>query len=66
VAYHILQCREHIRENVILTRRRGTREVRIGVMVGPVRGRDATKVDRLRSDAVWAESVGLASASGSL
>ena len=35
-------------------------------MVGPQRGRDATKLDRLRSDAVWAESVGLASASGSL
>ena len=34
-------------------------------MVGPQRGRDATKLDRLRSDAVWAESVGLASRGGS-
>jgi F420-dependent oxidoreductase-like protein len=35
--------------------------VRIGVMVGPERGRYATKVERLRSDAVWAEEAGLAS-----
>ena len=29
-------------------------------MVGPERGRYATKVDRLRSDAVWAEGAGMA------
>jgi F420-dependent oxidoreductase-like protein len=29
-------------------------------MVGPERGRYATKIDRLRSDAVWAETAGLA------
>src|SRR5580704_5995024 len=34
--------------------------VRIGLMVGPERGRYATKIDRLRSDAVWAETAGLA------
>jgi len=34
--------------------------VRIGLMVGPERGRYATKVDRLRSDAVWAEGAGMA------
>jgi len=33
--------------------------VRIGVMVGPERGRYATKVQRLISDAQWAESAGL-------
>ena len=35
--------------------------MRIGVMVGPERGRYATKVDRLRADARWAEEAGLAS-----
>lgn len=35
--------------------------VRIGLMVGPERGRYATKVDRLRADARWAEEAGLAS-----
>jgi F420-dependent oxidoreductase-like protein len=35
--------------------------VRIGVMVGPERGRYATKVDRLRADGRWAEEAGLAS-----
>jgi F420-dependent oxidoreductase-like protein len=35
--------------------------VRIGVMVGPERSRYATKVDRLRTDACWAEDAGLAS-----
>jgi F420-dependent oxidoreductase-like protein len=35
--------------------------MRIGAMVGPERGRYATKVDRLRSDARWAEEAGLAS-----
>jgi F420-dependent oxidoreductase-like protein len=34
--------------------------MRIGVMVGPERGRYATKVDRLRTDARWAEEAGLA------
>ena len=32
-----------------------------GVMIGPERGRYATKVDRLRTDARWAEDGGLAS-----
>jgi F420-dependent oxidoreductase-like protein len=32
--------------------------VRIGVMVGPERGRYATKVERLRADARWAEESG--------
>jgi F420-dependent oxidoreductase-like protein len=35
--------------------------VRIGVMVGPERGRYATKVDRLRSDGAWAEEAGFSS-----
>jgi F420-dependent oxidoreductase-like protein len=35
--------------------------VRIGVMVGPERGRYATKVERLRADARWAEESGFAS-----
>jgi 5,10-methylenetetrahydromethanopterin reductase len=35
--------------------------VRIGVMVGPERGRYQTKVDRLRADAQWAEEAGFAS-----
>lgn len=34
--------------------------MRIGVMVGPERGRYATKVDRLRADACWAEEAGAA------
>jgi len=34
--------------------------VRIGLMVGPERGRYATKVDRLRADARWAEEAGFA------
>jgi F420-dependent oxidoreductase-like protein len=34
--------------------------LRIGLMVGPERGRYATKVERLRSDAGWAETAGLA------
>jgi F420-dependent oxidoreductase-like protein len=33
--------------------------MRIGLMVAPVRGRNATKVERLRADARWAEEVGL-------
>lgn len=33
--------------------------MRIGVMIGPERGRYATKVDRLRADARWAEEAGL-------
>lgn len=32
--------------------------MRIGVMIGPERGRYATKVDRLRRDARWAEDAG--------
>jgi F420-dependent oxidoreductase-like protein len=35
--------------------------MRIGVMVGPERGRYATKVDRMLADARWAEEAGLAS-----
>jgi 5,10-methylenetetrahydromethanopterin reductase len=35
--------------------------MRIGAMIGPERGRYATKVDRLRADARWAEEAGLAS-----
>jgi F420-dependent oxidoreductase-like protein len=35
--------------------------VRLGVMVGPERGRYSTKVDRMLADAVWAEEAGLAS-----
>jgi F420-dependent oxidoreductase-like protein len=35
--------------------------MRIGVMVGPERGRYQTKVDRLRADARWAEEAGLSS-----
>jgi F420-dependent oxidoreductase-like protein len=33
--------------------------MRIGLMIGPERGRYATKVDRLRADARWAEEAGL-------
>jgi F420-dependent oxidoreductase-like protein len=32
--------------------------MRIGVMIGPERGRYTTKVERLRRDAAWAESAG--------
>ena len=35
--------------------------MRIGVMVGPERGRYASKVERMRADARWAEDAGLAS-----
>src|SRR5438874_2461785 len=35
--------------------------MRIGVMLGPERGRYRTKVERLRADARWAEDAGLAS-----
>lgn len=35
--------------------------MRIGVMIGPERGRYATKVDRLRADSRWAEEAGFAS-----
>ena len=33
--------------------------MRVGVMIGPERGRYSTKVDRMRADARWAEEVGL-------
>src|SRR5579863_7863186 len=33
--------------------------MRIGLMVGPERGRYATKVERMRADAKWAEEAGL-------
>jgi F420-dependent oxidoreductase-like protein len=36
--------------------------VRVGVMVGPERGRYATKVERMQADARWAEEAGLATA----
>jgi F420-dependent oxidoreductase-like protein len=36
--------------------------MRIGVMIGPERGRYSTKVDRLRADARWADEAGMASA----
>jgi F420-dependent oxidoreductase-like protein len=35
--------------------------MRIGVMIGPERGRYRSKVERLRADARWAEEAGLAS-----
>jgi F420-dependent oxidoreductase-like protein len=35
--------------------------MRIGVMLGPERGRYGTKVERLRADARWAEEAGLSS-----
>ncbi len=35
--------------------------MRIGVMVGPERGRYATKVERLQADAKWAEEAGFSS-----
>jgi len=35
--------------------------MRVGLMIGPERGRYRTKVDRLRADARWAEEAGLAS-----
>jgi F420-dependent oxidoreductase-like protein len=35
--------------------------MRIGVMIGPERGRYGTKVERLRADARWAEEAGLTS-----
>jgi len=35
--------------------------MRVGAMIGPERGRYATKVERLRADARWAEEAGLAS-----
>ena len=34
--------------------------MRIGLMVGPERGRYATKVERMRADVTWAEDAGLA------
>jgi F420-dependent oxidoreductase-like protein len=35
--------------------------MRIGVMVGPERGRYSTKIERMQADARWAEEAGLAS-----
>ena len=35
--------------------------VRIGLMVGPERGRYDTKIERMRADVRWAEEAGLAS-----
>jgi F420-dependent oxidoreductase-like protein len=39
---------------------KGEARVRIGVMVGPERGRYRTKVERMLADARWAEDAGLA------
>src|SRR6478672_11770666 len=39
-------------------------KMRIGVMLGPERGRYATKVERMLEDARWAESAGLARPAG--
>jgi len=36
--------------------------MRVGVMIGPERGRYRAKVDRLRADARWADEAGMASA----
>jgi F420-dependent oxidoreductase-like protein len=47
----------HFEKNTVL---RGS-AVRIGVMVGPERGRYATKVERLQADARWAEEAGFSS-----
>jgi F420-dependent oxidoreductase-like protein len=40
----------------------GVAGMRIGLMVGPERGRYATKVERMREDARWADHAGFASA----
>ncbi|HXW32976.1 MAG TPA: TIGR03564 family F420-dependent LLM class oxidoreductase, partial [Acidimicrobiales bacterium] len=40
---------------------KGDATIRIGLMVGPERGRYSTKVERLREDATWAEGAGLSS-----
>ena len=40
---------------------RPSETVRIGVMVGPERGRYATKIERMLADATWAEEAGLSS-----
>ncbi len=37
------------------------RPMRLGIMIGPERGRYATKVERMLTDAVWADRVGFAS-----
>src|SRR3954449_2904495 len=42
-------------------RRERQPRMRIGVMVGPERGRYATKSDRMVADAQWAEFAGLSS-----
>ena len=42
-------------------RRKESVRMRIGVMVGPERGRYSTKVERMLADARWAEDAGLAS-----
>ena len=34
--------------------------MRIGLMIGPERGRYSSKIDRLRADARWAEDIGMA------
>ncbi len=44
-----------------LHRPKGSVSMRIGVMVGPERGRYSTKIKRLLADAHWAEDAGLAS-----
>jgi len=44
-----------------ILRDEGVARMRIGVMLGPERGRYGTKVERLQADARWAEEAGLAS-----
>jgi F420-dependent oxidoreductase-like protein len=50
-------------ESIVLAARPHKQEsgMPVGLMVGPERGRYATKVERLVADAQWAESAGLAS-----
>jgi F420-dependent oxidoreductase-like protein len=45
----------------VLNRRGKVVRVRIGVMLGPERGRYGTKVERMQADARWAEEAGMAS-----
>src|SRR5690606_29501831 len=59
----VLRLTLHSDKKAVLsrTRSRGGSAMRIGVMIGPERGRYSTKVDRMRADARWAEEAGLAS-----
>src|SRR5262249_25941478 len=55
----VLRTGLHCGKNAILSPEGSC--MRVGVMVGPERGRYDTKVDRLREDATWAEDAGLCS-----